>query len=147
MPDEVTLKTWAHEYLESQKNNKYIPQQDDEKYNWERSVSLRWCHMSVLASWKTKPHCIFNSLFRITTKKCQGTHWWPVDSLHKGSVIWKAFPSYGVIVITAMRFQMYLVSWKLSIFIQISLKLHEGYTCNISKHVGVMAHNLWSRMT
>ena len=29
---------------------------------------------------------------------CEGIHRWPVDSLHKGSILWKVFPCYTVII-------------------------------------------------
>ena len=51
--------------------------------------------------------CWFSHLFRRKSKKtsklritdlCRGIHWWPVDSPHKGSVMWKMFPFDDVIM-------------------------------------------------
>ena len=40
-------------------------------------------------------NCFFQSLFKLTTNEILKLHihWWRVDSPHKGTVMWKTFPS------------------------------------------------------
>ena len=69
---------------------------------------LQWHQMSVkLSEIPVNLDCLFNSSFTLTTKKtpkaalislCEGNGRWPWDSLHKGPVMWKAFPWRDVIM-------------------------------------------------
>ena len=65
---------------------------------------------SIWASERNSPTTtpLFNRLFRLTTKNIKawfywpfvkGIHWPPVDSLHKGPVMWRAFQCHDVITI------------------------------------------------
>ena len=89
------------------------------------SIDLCWCKCRVETPYDTVYYitvssndrhgvanhrsieCLFNSLFRLTTKKHQSSHYcpfvrgihrWPVDSPHKGPVTPKMFP-FGDIII------------------------------------------------
>ena len=75
-------------------------------------AALQWCQNEcdgISNHWRLD--CLFNCLFRCTSKKSssvslafvRGIHQWPVNSLHKRPVTWKMFP-FGYII-------MPLTSW------------------------------------
>ena len=69
------------------------------------SIWLQWASWHIISL-----NCLFNSLFRLTSKKkIQGLHycpfvrgihwwWWQVGSPHKGPVMQKAFPGHDIIM-------------------------------------------------
>ena len=78
-----------------------------EKQNVNR-IGIGCFPIRSLFSWCLKflaPVCLFNSLFRLTSKKISkrwcywlfvgGIHWLSVDSPHKGPVTQRAFPCHG----------------------------------------------------
>ena len=76
---------------------------------------LQWYHMSIIASQITSNLTVCSivcsdwpqrqtSKFHITGPFVRGIHWSPVDSPHKGLVIWKPFPTlifYLIHVVTS----------------------------------------------
>ena len=73
------------------------------------SLSLQWRHNERDGVSNNQPHdCLLNCLFRRRSKKtsklcvtglCEGIHWWPVNSPHKGPVTRKIFPFDDVIIV------------------------------------------------
>ena len=66
------------------------------------------CHMSVVASQITGTVCSTGCLGQHRRKHqnlcywpfVRGIHSWPVNSLHKGPVMMRAFPCYAIIMVT-----------------------------------------------
>ena len=66
-----------------------------------------WQNHHPKNAFKLHLHCLFNSLFRLTTKEiskpciaalCEGNLQWPINSINHGSVMCKVFPSRDIIM-------------------------------------------------
>ena len=53
------------------------------QYQGRNTETLQWCHMSLMTSHQWPFDCLFNGLFRITSKKHLSLHYWPiVNGIH-----------------------------------------------------------------
>ena len=70
---------------------------------WDNVTMMR---QSISNHWQLD--CLFNTLFAPTIKNISKVYitdplwrestWWPIDSLNKGPLMWKAFPCHDIII-------------------------------------------------
>ena len=120
--------------------------------------SLHWCHMIIMASWFTGNLTVCSTVVHSDIKGniialdywpfVKGIHWWPVDSLHKGPVMWKVFPCHDVIMTltssssSSSPLSLSLSSWHFCFSVCSMVTTMAQYVSCLNLHEGHFVHNL-----